>query len=70
MKKPRVPLERRAITIDDACHYLSLSRASIYRLFKKGALTRPRMIAGIGRRLDFQDVKALADRTFGEGGEA
>ena len=58
-------MTQRGLKISEAGQVLGLSRASIYRLIKKGALPRPRKIGGIGVRLDARAVERLADQTWG-----
>ncbi|MBB4017056.1 excisionase family DNA binding protein [Chelatococcus caeni] len=57
------PRRPRALTIDDACRELSVSRNSIYRAVERGQLT---MIKVCGRSLI---TAASIDRLLGEGGE-
>ena len=56
---------KRGLTINEAGVILGLSRASVYRLIKRGALPRPRKVGGIGVRLDARAVERLCTATWG-----
>jgi excisionase family DNA binding protein len=50
-----------ALSVEEAAHYLGISRAGLYRIFKAGAL-RPARIGGrtVVRRVDLDNFLARA----------
>ena len=55
----RAKLERLAVTVDEACDLLGLSRSSIYRMFAAGRL-HPVEVAG-RTLIPYSALKALID---------
>jgi excisionase family DNA binding protein len=52
-------MEKKLLTIKEACEYLNLSRATIYKLIKEGKLTPIKI--GRSTRLDKSDLDAFVE---------